>query len=226
MSTQPAVATQPDTKQRILDAAERLFAREGYNNTSLRAITGEADVNLAAVNYHFGSKEALLEAVFERRLVPLNQVRRQRLEIVGETAQREERRPSPRETLAAFIEPTLAFRESAAGAGEFSNLVGRAIIDPDDTVRKIFLHHIEPIFHLLFDTLREALPDLPPDKLFWRVQFSLGAMGHTIHMRATGDDAQKNGKFKCLPHGIISSCDAASMTDMLLTFITAGMEAP
>ena len=61
--------SQPDTKERILDAAERLFAREGFHNTSLRAITGEADVNLAAVNYHFGSKEALLDAVISYNFV-------------------------------------------------------------------------------------------------------------------------------------------------------------
>jgi len=82
-----------DTKERILDSAEYFFARKGFHNTSLRAITGRAGVNLAAVNYHFGSKEALLEAVFERRLVPLNRVRRQNLEVVRETARKEGRTP-------------------------------------------------------------------------------------------------------------------------------------
>ena len=82
-----------DTKTRILDAAENLFAARGYHNTSLREITKEAGVNLAAVNYHFGSKEALLRAVIKRRLVPLNQVRTRRLHEVREKARREKRRP-------------------------------------------------------------------------------------------------------------------------------------
>ncbi|MEJ2200328.1 MAG: TetR family transcriptional regulator, partial [Desulfuromonadaceae bacterium] len=77
---------QPDTKERILDAAEELFARQGFHATSLRAITGGAQVNLAAVNYHFGSKDGLLEAVFSRRLTPLNQERQRRLEAVREAA--------------------------------------------------------------------------------------------------------------------------------------------
>ena len=63
--------SQSDTVQRILDAAEVLFAQKGFAETSLRAITSRAGVNLAAVNYHFGSKEALVQAVFERYLTQL-----------------------------------------------------------------------------------------------------------------------------------------------------------
>ena len=76
--------SQPDTKQRILNAGEHLFARDGYHLTSLRSITTEAKVNLAAVNYHFGSKESLLEAVIERRLDPLNKIRQGQLEALLE----------------------------------------------------------------------------------------------------------------------------------------------
>ena len=225
MKQDTVVLTQTDTKQRILDAAERLFAWDGFHSTSLRTITRKADVNLAAVNYHFGSKEALLEAVFERRLVPLNHVRIERLEAVRDEAKRHGQRPEPKEVLRAFIEPTLAFRESTAGASEFSTLIGRAIIDPDDTVRKIFLHHIENVFHLLHETLQDALPRLSPDQLFWRLQFALGAMGHMIHMRTVGHAAQRTGKFKCAPEGVATECDASTMTNMLLEFVTAGMEA-
>jgi AcrR family transcriptional regulator len=82
---------QGDTKQRILDAAEHLFALEGFRGTSLRDITGRAGVNLAAVNYHFGSKEALLRAVMERRLIPLNQVRIERLTKVRDSARQKGR---------------------------------------------------------------------------------------------------------------------------------------
>jgi AcrR family transcriptional regulator len=73
-----------NTKERLIDSAEHLFAQNGYHNTSLRAITTKAEANLAAVNYHFGSKEALITAVLERRLLPLNDLRRQRLAALRE----------------------------------------------------------------------------------------------------------------------------------------------
>ena len=74
--------SQGNTKTRILDGAEQLFAREGFHNTSLRALTSLADVNLASVNYHFGSKESLLHSVIERRLLPLNRIRQEKIEAV------------------------------------------------------------------------------------------------------------------------------------------------
>lgn len=209
--------SQPDTKERILDAAEHLFAAEGFHNTSLRAITGAAGANLAAVNYHFGSKEALLEALFERRLVPLNRLRREKLEAVRQAARESGRRPPTDGVLRAFVEPTLRFRDSGGGAESFVRLVGRAIAEPDDTLRKIFMRHMEPIFFLLYDTLRDALPRLTPSELFWRLHFALGAMSHTMCMA---------GRFQLLPPGVAPPTDTASLTALVLDFITAGMEAP
>ena len=65
MSTESRTS-QPETRDRILDAAERLFVEHGFEGTSMRMITGAANANLAAVNYHFGSKDALIQAVFRR----------------------------------------------------------------------------------------------------------------------------------------------------------------
>src|SRR5437762_13635541 len=72
--------TSPDTKTRILDAGEHLFMEHGFEATSLRQLTSAAGVNLAAVNYHFGSKEELFQAVLTRRLDPMNQERIQLLD--------------------------------------------------------------------------------------------------------------------------------------------------
>lgn len=214
---QPARLNPSDTKERILDAAEQLFAAEGFHNTPLRELTKAAGVNLAAVNYHFGSKEALLEAVFERRLVPLNKIRREKLVAVGEAARQAGGRPAAREALAAFVEPTLRFRDSGPSAEAFVRLVGRAIAEPDDTIRTIFMRHMEPLFILLYDLLAEALPHLSRSDLFWRLHFALGAMSHTLCMA---------GRFQILPPGVEPPTDAASLTALVLDFITAGMEAP
>jgi len=67
--------TPADTKTRILNAAEKLFGMNGFDATSLRDITAEAQVNLAAVNYHFQSKDSLIDALIERRILPINQRR-------------------------------------------------------------------------------------------------------------------------------------------------------
>src|SRR5690349_7711707 len=79
-------ATSADTKTRILDAAEQLFMEHGFEATSLRSLTAAAGVNLAAVNYHFGSKEELFQAVLTRRLDPMNQERIELLERVEREA--------------------------------------------------------------------------------------------------------------------------------------------
>ncbi len=206
----------PSTKQRILNAAEFLFAREGYNGTSLRAITSKAKVNLAAVNYHFGSKKALLEDVFGRRLLPLNTIRKERLEKVKEAAVKEDRKATAREIMYAFIEPTLTFKESDPGAEDFIALVGRSFFDPDDTVRNVFFRYMKPMLLLLFETLSEALPSIPQNVLFWRLQFSLGAMAHT--MRGCGD---------LMPHplNIETKADTDLLVNMIVSFVTAGLEA-
>ena len=150
-----------DTKSRILDAAEKLFARDGYHITSLRGLTEQANVNLAAVNYHFGSKEGLLQAVIARRLVPLNKIRQQKIETVTTQAAADGKLPSAADLLHAFIEPTLAFRNSGPGAKDFIALIGRSLSEPDETVRNYFIRQVLPVFKLLFSGLQKALPDLP-----------------------------------------------------------------
>lgn len=209
--------SQSDTKSRLLDAAEGLFGSDGFHATSLRTITSRAGVNLAAVSYHFGSKEALLEAVFERRLIPLNALRLQRLQQVTATAADVGLRPAAREVLRAFIEPTMEFRASEPGKGAFSALVGRALAEADETVRASFLRHIQPAFLGLFEGLATALPEQSREQLFWRLQFALGSISHTLCM---------GGWLRILPPRVDPGCDPQILTTQLLSFVTAGMEAP
>src|SRR5215472_312111 len=96
---------QTQTRERILDSAERLFADHGFEGASIRAIVEDARVNLAAVHYHFKSKEALLEAVLTRRITVVNEARLQRLDDAEATAAPDP--PSVEEILRAFIIPTV-----------------------------------------------------------------------------------------------------------------------
>jgi len=208
--------SQNDTKESILDQAEALFAEQGYRGTSLRQITAAAKVNLAAVSYHFGSKEGLVAAVIGRRIVPLNEWRCREVEEVLARAAAETRRPETRDVLRAFIEPTLLMQESAPGARNFVTLVGRAMADTDETARRIFIEHMTPALQLLSRALALALPEMPPDVLYWRVNFVIGALSHTM---------------RCIDKCPMKLEDAAprnarQLVDLLLPFLTAGVQAP
>nr|WP_246325244.1 TetR family transcriptional regulator [Dissulfurirhabdus thermomarina] len=200
-----------------MDAAERLFARDGYHGTSLRAITGAAGVNLAAVNYHFGSKEALMVAVLERRLVPLNRARSRGVAEAVAAARARGHRPRPREILRAVLVPTLRFMASEPGARHFVALVGRAHADPDPTVRDTFRRLVAPLHRQVFSALSEALPHLPPGVLYWRILFFLGAMNITFHAWTT---------LPLVPEGVRPPTGADELVEILLDFAAAGMEAP
>ena len=150
--------SQPETKQRILNAAEHLFAADGYHATSLRGITTAATVNLAAVNYHFGSKEALLEAVIVRRLSPLNEVRLGKLEALLKKAKQANEVPSVREILRTFVEPTLYLRQQGSDTEDFVALIGRILAEPRGVAMSIFVHHMEPLMIRLFQALTLSLP--------------------------------------------------------------------
>src|SRR5918911_3680849 len=110
-----AVKPQHETRTRILDAAEELFMQHGFEATSMRQLTAKAGVNLAAVNYHFGSKDALIEAVFRRRLDPMNAARIAELEKLE--ADSVARSPSPEAIIRAFLVPSLRLIEDAKGGG-------------------------------------------------------------------------------------------------------------
>src|SRR5579864_6509541 len=147
-----------NTKTRILDTAERLFAAHGFEAASLRAITAEAGVNLAAVNYHFRSKEILIEAVITRRLGPIN---RRRLEMME-----------------AFFAPV--FEAHPHEMGSFLPLMGRMLMVPEQFQRQIFDKHFAAIVRRFEAALDLALPKLPPVERRWRNIFSIGAMTHTL----------------------------------------------
>lgn len=208
--------SQPDTCERILDAAEELFARNGFHNSSLRQITDAAKVNLAAVNYHFGSKEALLEAVFKRRLIPLNAIRAEALTAVELAAQAAAARPAVADILRAFIEPTVRYCCIEPGALHFSALVGRSMSDADPTVRSIFLQYLLPLFKQVSDLMHEALPDIEPKSVFWRLQFALGATSHTMRLLGTPEGFMQRMQ---------QEVDIETIIEELMTFVTAGTEA-
>jgi AcrR family transcriptional regulator len=207
--------SRPDTKQRILSAAEHHFARDGYHATSLRSITTAADVNLAAVNYHFGSKEALLEAVIERRLTPLNKVRLNQLETLLKKAKQGEEVPTCRDILRTFIEPTLRLRLQGSDSEDFVALIGRILAEPRGVAMSIFMHHMEPLMNRLFQALALSLPELPRQTLFWRVHFALGSLSHIMRCHE---------RHAIVPEEVNVDVEVGDLVELFLDFASAGME--
>jgi len=201
------------TKDRILNAAEHLFARVGFGATSLRAITAEAGVNLAAVNYHFQSKEALVQAVIGRRMGPVNARRLALLDAYGAEAAGS---AVPLEKIIdAFYRPVLEIVGSQAH--EFVPLVGRLYTEPGDFSERVFKDQFQALAQRFIPAFQRALPDLPLTELYWRLHFSIGAMAHTM-------GASK--LLRVFSHGLCDPSDADGTLARLKTFALSGLSAP
>jgi AcrR family transcriptional regulator len=163
----------PSTKDRILDSAERLFADLGFDATSLRLITSDAEVNLAAVNYHFQSKESLLDAVIERRLVPLNL---RRLELLDQYQAEAPGQVAPIEqVLDALLRPILE-----AGPHMPRLIVRFQYLEANDMFQRIFQKHLRPIFDRFGPAMLMAVPHVPPAEAFLRALFVMGAFSQML----------------------------------------------
>ena len=167
-------ATQFNTKDRILNAAETLFALNGFAGTSLREVTGMADVNIAAVNYHFGSKENLVNEVFRRRMDEMSAARLAQLERA--------RHDHPGElgaVLAAFIEPPLAMAQDRQGAA-FVRILARAYAEQNASLRDFVSTRYGHVLRDFAHELARCLPSLPKDELYWRLDFVAGALTYAM----------------------------------------------
>jgi len=164
-----------DTRTKLLDTAERLFAEKGIHATSLRNIITEAGANLAAVHYHFGSKDALVREVFARRIRPVNEKRIMRLEEL----EKEGGTPDLEALIRAFVEPAVRVRFDEPQRIRFMlKFMAHIQIDSGQLREQIF-DLFEGVAVRFFSSFQKALPDLSHAELFWRFKFMLGVM-HTI----------------------------------------------
>lgn len=170
---------QSETVERILDAAELLFAEKGFAETSLRLITSKAGVNLAAVNYHFGSKKALIQAVFSRFLGPYCASLERELD--RRQAQRPARTATLEELLEMLVEQALAVKpRSGDDLSIFMRLLGLAFSQSQGHLRRYLEEMYGRVFRRYMLLVHEAAPKLPPIELFWRVHFMLGAAAFSM----------------------------------------------
>jgi AcrR family transcriptional regulator len=167
------------TRDRILDTAEQVFMSLGYEGASMRLITGDAGVNLAAVNYHFGGKEALFHAVLRRRLDGLNQ---ERLRVLDELEVKANGAPlKPSQIVDAFFGTLLRMASQHGRGGQtFLRLIGRTLTEPGEFIRTVLSEEFADVLERYKQALFRALPDVPKEEIVWRFHFMLGATSYAI----------------------------------------------
>ena len=205
-----------DTKERILDAAEQLLADHGLHGASVRAIASAADVNLASINYHFGSKEALVQAVFERRIAPVNQERLRLLDEIEAAAG--DRSPSCEQIAQAFVRPALRLRRIESSQWRIlQRLLGHSISLPAGPARDRFFEQFAEVVHRFTRAIGRARPELSEREVFWRLFFMVGTLVQTLAM--VEDMPRISGE-------LCGAIDEKTTEAWILPFLTAGLDAP
>ena len=207
---------QSETVDRILDAAEELFAERGFSETSLRMITSKAKVNLAAVNYHFGSKNALIQAVFARFLTPFSSTLDRAFDDLearcGDTP------PTLNQTLWVLTESAIRMpQRSERGLSIFMRLLGLAYTQSQGHLRKFLEQQYSNPFGRFMRLLKEATPQLSAVDRYWRIQFMLGATAFTM----SSSDALRD----ILHNKLGVETTVQEIAARLVPFLAAGMQA-
>ena len=196
------------TRERILDVAEKLFSENGFDGTSLRMITAEADVNLAAVHYHFGSKERLLHATLQRRIAPVNAERLRRLDAATDAA--DPGTPPVEAIVDAFVRPTI---EAFSGLDR-EHLMGMLrIVHSGHVCGEFFAETFAEVIER-FSILADALPHLTREETMWRFRFMVGSMMHTV------------GSDPAAAHVGLDPVEGHALADAIVAWATAGFRAP
>jgi AcrR family transcriptional regulator len=193
-----------DTKTRILDTAERLFGLKGFEATSLRDITAEAQVNLAAVNYHFQSKDSLMDAVIARRVDPVNQRRIQMLDAAGP-------QPTVEQVLMAFLEPIFDIQLERAAP-----LVGRILSNPNLFVDRVYKRHFQTVSERFRAAMIQALPGAPVADVLWGQLFMVGSMTQLMALGQILPD---------ITGGVCDMSDRPAVVARAVRFLAAGFRA-
>jgi AcrR family transcriptional regulator len=204
--------TEASTKESILAAAEQLYTEKGFTGTSIRAITTAAGVNTAAIHYHFGSKEALIEALIARRAKPVNQARLERLDRIE--AEHPEGLLPLEEVIEAFLGPALRLRAEAGGNDLLPRLMARFAMEaPGGEMQGIVRNIFGEIRQRFVPALCRALPGVPEEEVLWRMHMMIGSMCFAV----------------AVPGGHIFPCNterevqAQELLDRLVQFSAAGM---
>ncbi len=198
------------TKAAVLVAAERLFALHGFQSVSVRDITSVAGVNLASVNYHFGSKDALLFEIFRRRTAELN---RERARMLHEAAAAHGGKPPVRAILTALFAPPLRWSSPDHERRIAVQFIIRARSEGTEAMREVLSTDVSHLRRFA-DALIGALPHLPPEVVYWRLHFALGMLHNN---RFAEFD-----RLHILSDGVTRESDTETLLRRMVDFAEAG----
>src|SRR5215469_17009595 len=202
-----------ETSEKLIAAAERLFAEHGYNGVSVRMIAAAAGVNWSLLGYYFRGKEGLLSEVYRRHCGELNSARMRLLQEIRTRG----RKPKLEEILNAFIRPALAVARNEDGETDFIRL--RAILAAENSalLDKLVAENFDVSSTTFIDALRGCLPHLTRDDILWRFHFMLGTISYT----ASGPH-----RIKEFSNGRCDPADIEENLRQLVPFLAAGFRAP
>ena len=218
--TQTPRASTPDTKTRVIQAATRLFATRGLENVLVRDLTQEAGVNLASVNYHFGSKESLYEAVLSSISESVNRVRLKALECVLRSAARAKVAPALADILETFVAPYL----EGEGQGDGAVLVQLLLKDRlsrNEMTARLIQTHFDPVARAYVKAIAMACPALDERDLYWRYTLMYGAIILTI-----SDYNNRSNRLSSMSEGLVDGNDLHPLKKAMIDFLVAGFGAP
>lgn len=203
------------TKDKILDAAEVFFADKGFNGTSLREITSQAEVNLAAVNYHFGSKKELIKAVMSRYMNELSP----KLELSLQTLSESNDDISLEEVFTAFVQPLLWLNEfKENGTSTFLQLLGRGYTDSQGFLRWFLTTQYPNVISNFVEAVKKAYPELSAEEMFWRLHFTMGTVVFTM--------SSSDALIDIAASDFDKKIDISGVIQQVIPYVAAGVGAP
>jgi AcrR family transcriptional regulator len=211
MAMDAAVSPTPD---KILDVAETMFAEAGYRAVSLRSITRACGVNIAAVHYHFGSKEVLLEQIFAKRCAAINDAR---FRLLATCRAGIGRPPRLEQILEAYLRPSLALPNGDEGARRFMRLRAVLAHEQAELSKNLIATHFNAVSGTFIDALVKELTHVSAVDVFWRFHFLLGAQYYTL---------ANPGRIQTLSQGRCDPADVESALAELIAFAAASFRAP
>lgn len=216
MPSLPPPSLPDDTRSRILAVATSAFAARGIENVSMRELTAMAGANVAAVNYHFGSKEGLAGAIFDDLAPRLNAMRLRELDRVLQQAAERQVRPEVADIVASFARPYFDSAYAQEG-GLLAQLVLKHRLAPTAMTQRIIARHFDPFARKYIRAFALACPDVAADEWPWRYMFMAGA----VILAAT--DCRKGNRIVSLTDGRRDAADPSALLAALSRFVEGGM---